>query len=131
MQLERFVRMSLLFPAAAFGLIACGGGDSESAPPPPPSSTLTVTGVAASGGAIAGQLGEAKCSGGNGSATTAADGSYTITLPAGGGSLPCVLRVTTAGGQALHSVASGSGSSATAHLTPVSELAMAYLAGGA
>ncbi len=47
------------------------------------------------------------------------------------GALPCVLRVTTADGSVLHTLATGSGATAQANLTPVSELVVARLTGGA
>lgn len=123
-------RLFCLIPVA-LALAACGGG-SDSADPvvePPAATPLALTGTAATGAAIAGQLVEAKCNGGSGSATSLADGSYAITLSAG--QLPCVLRVTAADGTVLHSVATGSGSTATANITPVSELVLANLSGGA
>jgi hypothetical protein len=88
---------------------------------------LKVTGTAASGAAIAGATVEAKCNGGNGSATTAADGTYSVTL-ATGVSLPCVLKVTVTGGD-LYSAAAGTGSSATANITPFTQLIVADLGG--
>lgn len=123
-------RLFCLIPVA-LALAACGGG-SDSADPvavPTPATPLSLTGTAATGAAIAGQLVEAKCNGGNGNATSLADGSYAITLSAG--QLPCVLRVTTADGTVLHSVATGTGSTAKANITPVSELVLANLSGGA
>lgn len=126
----RLHRLFCLIPVA-LALAACGGG-SDSADPvvvPPPATPLSLTGTAATGAAIAGQLVEAKCNGGSSSATSLADGSYTITLSVG--QLPCVLRVTAADGTVLHSVATGSGASARANITPVSELVLASLSGGA
>jgi hypothetical protein len=60
---------------------ACGGGSSDqpAAGPTP----LALTGVAATGAAIAGQTVEAKCSTGTGTATSNADGSYTISVDGG------------------------------------------------
>ena len=80
------------------------------------------------GAAIVGGTVDAKCATGNGSASTAADGSYTLTID--GGALPCSMRVTSAdGGTVLHSAATGSGNNARANLTPATELAMAQLYG--
>ena len=89
---------------------------------------LALTGVAATGAAISGQTVEAKCSTGTGTATSNADGSYTISVTAG--VLPCVLKITPATGPALYSVASGTGSSATANISPVTHLVVASLTGG-
>src|SRR4029079_7476646 len=58
-------------------LAACGGGGSSDGPAAGPT-RLALTGVAATGAPIAGQLVEAKCSSGTGTATSNADGSYTI-----------------------------------------------------
>jgi hypothetical protein len=83
-----------------------------------------ISGTAASGAAIAGGAVDAKCATGSGSATTAADGTYTVTIS--GGVLPCVVRVTT-GATVLHSLALGSGQSALSDITPVTELTVARL----
>ena len=107
-------------------LSACGGGGGSSGAAPAPVSTdLVLTGTAATGAAISGGAVEAKCATGSGSTTSATDGSYTITIS--GGVLPCVVRVT-AGATVLHSLATGTGHSARANLTPVSELTVARFA---
>ena len=85
-----------------------------------------LTGTAATGAALGNAAVAAKCATGAGAATTAADGSFTITIS--GGALPCMLRVTS-GAVVLHSLAAGSGSSARANVTPVTELAVARFAG--
>ena len=108
-------------------LAACGGGGSSDDPPTGPAS-LALSGVAATGAAIVGQTVEAKCSSGSGTATSNADGSYTITVT--GGVLPCVLKITPASGPALYSVATGAGSSATANISPVTQLVVASMTGG-
>lgn len=117
----------LMLSAAAVVIVAgCGGGGGGSSPPPTPAA-LTLTGVAATGSALSGATVDARCRGGStGSAVAAANGSYRIDL--GSGSLPCVLRATSAGGGAtvLYSLAHGSG---TAHITPASHLIVASLAG--
>lgn len=115
----------MLSVAATAALSACGGGSSDSPSPAP--AGVTLSGVAASGDALAGATVEARCRGGStGSAVTTATGSYTLTLATG--SLPCVLRATSAGGGAtvLHSVAQASG---TANITPPTQLVVASLAG--
>ncbi|WOB08361.1 hypothetical protein [Piscinibacter gummiphilus] len=110
----------MLSVAAAATLAACGGGGSD-APAP---ATAALNGVAAVGRALAGATVEARCRGGfTGMATAAANGSYSI--PFTSGSLPCVLRATS-GATVLHSLARGSN---TAHITPVSQLVVAHLAG--
>jgi len=115
-------------------LAACGGGGGGGggATPEPSGGTapgnVVLQGTAATGLAIAGATVEARCASGNGSASTASDGRFTITI--NGGSLPCVLRVTAPGGAVLHSGAEGSGSgSVTANLSPLSELMLGRVAG--
>ena len=107
---------------------ACGGGDSADAlvAGAAAQATLTLTGTAATGAAVAGRTVEARCRSGSGSATSAADGRYNIAIT--DGALPCVLRVTLADGSTLHSLALGGSDSATANLTPVSQLVLARLA---
>ena len=120
-------RTALVIPAA-LALAACGGSDDDSTPaaPQPPAVALSLSGTAATGAAIAGGTVDAKCKGGNGSATTGPDGNYRIELTQG--SLPCLLRVTS-GTTVLHSITIGTGDNARANLTPVSELVLARLAG--
>lgn len=123
-------RTTLLAMAAA--LAACGGGGgSDAAPPPvdpPKPASLTIAGTAAVGAALAAAPVSVKCVGGTGTATTAADGSFSVAIQ--GASLPCVLSVTS-GSTTLRSVAeAGTGTTATANLTPISELIVARLAGG-
>jgi hypothetical protein len=108
-------------------LVACGGGGGSSAPAGGGATTTTLAGVAATGAAIPGATVQAKCNGGSGSATTASNGSYSITLNAG--TLPCVLEVTPVSGPKLYSVATGSGTSVTANITPLTQLIVAKLTG--
>lgn len=130
--LPQHLAPSTLALALTLSLAACGGGSDGSAAPDTQSAgtptALTLTGTAATGAALASAPVEAKCSGGNGSATTAADGGFTVNLPSGA-ALPCVLKVTGPGG-ALFSLATGSGSSARANVTPVTSLVVTHLAGG-
>ena len=119
-------RLALIFVPTAIALAACGGSD-DPAEPAAPAAGLSVSGTAAIGAAIAGAPIDIKCVGASGSTTTGADGRYTIELAEG--ALPCALRVTAADGTVLHSVANGSGRTATANLTPLSELVLARLAG--
>lgn len=123
--LSRVRRLSALVAASSL-LAACGGGGSSAPPPPPPAATLSLQGTAATGAAIAGATVTAKCNGGTGTATTAADGTYSIVLTAG--TLPCVLKVTTTSGD-LYSVATGTGTTVTANITPFTQLIVANLTG--
>lgn len=104
-------------------LAACGGGGGGG---DAPAAALTLGGTAATGAAVAGAAVDAKCATGSGSGTTLADGSYSLSIV--GGVLPCVLRVSAAGGTVLHSLAQGSGVVATANITPVTQLVVASLA---
>ena len=134
-------RLNLLLAASGLCtlvLTGCGGGgdDSSSTPPtttaPPTTTTsnaLTISGVAAKGEAIASATVSVKCAAGSATtAPTANDGSYTISVSAG--ALPCVLQVTSSDSAiTLYSVAAGSGSSATANITPLTQLVVASLTG--
>lgn len=123
------IRSAALGLAASLLLAACGGGGSDAAPQPPENNTLTLQGTAATGAAIAGAPVAATCAAGSGGATTATDGTFTVSIE--DGSLPCVLRVTPASGTPLHSLAEGSGDgSVTVNLTPLSELMLALATGG-
>ena len=123
--MKHFLWVSTVLSTAI--LTACGGGGSSDEPAAGPA-PLALTGVAATGAAISGQTVEAKCSSGTGTATSNADGSYTINVT--GGVLPCVLKITPAVGPTLYSVATGTGSSATANISPVTHLVVASLTGG-
>jgi hypothetical protein len=111
--------------------IACGGSDDATAPPQPviPPASLTLSGTAATGAAIAGGTVTAKCSAGaTTTATTNTDGTYSLAVTSG--ALPCVLKVSSSDGTtSLYSVANGSGSSATANITPLTQLVVARLTG--
>jgi len=106
--------------AAALGslaLLGCGGSSS---------SALTVSGVAATGAAMGGANIVIKCVNGDLNTTkTATDGSYSVLAS---GSFPCMVEASDATHK-LHSVASGSGSSATANITPLTEQMVASLSG--
>lgn len=121
-------------------LAACGGGGDGSSgstsntgsggsnPPAPTVVTTSISGTAATGAALAGATVEAKCATGGGSATTAADGTFTIKID--NATRPCVLSVTS-GGTTLHSVVeAGTGTSVVANVTPLTELVTAALAQG-
>lgn len=111
-------------------LVACGGdgGSDPVTPPPVPKKTLTIVGTAATGLAVANGPVAAACRVGSGTATTAADGTYTVTAADANADAvgPCVLQVTTAGGAALRSFATGDGQ--RANITPLTELLVNYVA---
>jgi len=122
---------SWMVVAATGLLVACGGGSDDAPPPSPPvpppaSAALALSGTAATGAAIAGAAVDVVCSSGTASGTTGADGGYSLSVS--GGSLPCVLRVNSGGSQ-LYSLVLGAGSSASANITPLTQLLLAYLAG--
>ena len=108
---------------SALWLAGCGGGGGGS---DTPATSLAISGTAATSAPLASAAVDSKCTTGAGSATTAGDGSYTVTIV--GGALPCVLRVT-GGSTVLHSVVTGNGTTARANLTPVTELVVARVAG--
>jgi hypothetical protein len=70
-------------------LAACGGGSTPDTGTP---STLTISGTAATGAAVAEGAVSVKCASGTGSATTNADGTYTVSIV--GGTAPCLIKVT-------------------------------------
>ncbi|TDP62562.1 protease complex subunit PrcB family protein [Roseateles toxinivorans] len=112
------VNRLFLISALASSLAACGGGGDADLPSNP---TLTLSGTAAVGLAVANAPLKVKCQGGSGTATTGADGSYTVKLA--NGSLPCAVEVQLpADGGKLHSVVAGTGASAVANVTPLTEL---------
>lgn len=124
--------LSLVIAMATAGLlVACGGSPSESTPAAGGSSSLTLSGVAAKGAALAGASVTANCAAGTATpVTTSGTGEYTLTIT--GGALPCMLEATGTGADAglvLHSVATGSGSTAISNITPVTELLVAQLTG--
>ncbi|MFM0498640.1 hypothetical protein [Paraburkholderia caledonica] len=108
-------------------LVACGGGSSSGTSIP----SVTTNGTAAVGAPIVGGTVSFKCaSGATPSATTAADGTYSVTLKSA--DYPCVAQV--AGGQAngaalasLHSVAAAPG---TTNVTPLTDLIVGVLGNG-
>ena len=126
----RFARLATLALLAAAALAGCGGGGTAATTPTPlvTPSALTLTGTAATGRAWGGATLTAKCASGTGTATTNADGSYTVSVS--GGALPCIVKVTGADGKVLHSVAEGSGSTAIVNISPLTELIVIQAAGG-
>lgn len=102
-------------------LVACGGGGGGGA-------GYTITGVAASGAAIAQGPVEVKCRVGTGSAVTALDGSYSVTILGGQG--PCLLRATDPVTRTeFHSALEEDATVRIAHITPLSELVVARTLG--
>ena len=120
-------RLSLALAGAALATLAgCGGGGGGSTTPAPDPS-ISLNGTAATGAAISGGAIAVKCAVGTGSATTNADGSYTVSVT--NGAFPCLVKVTAANGTILHSVVTGTGTSATVNITPATQLIVASLAG--
>ena len=117
--------------ALVAALAACGGGGGDatvSTPITPAPNTLTITGTAATGLAIAGATVTGKCKVGSGTATTLANGTFTLTVT--DGQLPCVLQVTNpADSTKLHTLAFGTGSTAIANITPLTEMTTARVLG--
>jgi hypothetical protein len=127
-------KLALIASAAALMLAACGGGgDSGGSSAAPAGNTpvaLKLTGTVATGQAIANATVQAKCASGTGSATSAADGSFTLEVTSG--ALPCVLEAKPASGTTLHAAIDGSGAgSTTVNITPLTELVAGRVAGGA
>ncbi|GAB7546146.1 hypothetical protein [Cupriavidus sp. 8B] len=125
----------LAVAVAAATLTACGGGGDDSATTgaatttTPTTPTTKISGTAATGAALAGATVQAKCATGSGTATTAADGTFTIDIP--NAVRPCVLSVQVPNGPVMHSVVdAGSGTAAVANITPLTELVTAAIAGG-
>ena len=116
---------------AALVLSACGGGGDSAPQQNNPPQSQTISGVAATGAALPCATVNITCASGSGKATTGTDGSYAA--PVSGASLPCVVTATSSDSKTvLHSLIAGSGaigSSATANVTPLTELLLAQLAG--
>jgi hypothetical protein len=90
---------------------------------------LTITGVAATGAAMASATVTAKCSIGTGTTLTNVDGAYSIKIDAG--LLPCVVQAKSADGMIeLHAAAETSALNfITANITPLTELVVSRLHG--
>jgi hypothetical protein len=123
----KFKIKPLALGIACAGLLTihgCGGGGGVA------DNDLTLSGVAATGLAIDGGTVEVKCATGAGSGTTLSDGTGKYTVTVLGGVLPCLLEVTSKDKvTVLHSLAEGTGKSATANITPFTELLVANLSG--
>jgi hypothetical protein len=135
MHSRKSFRLSAVALSVSALLAACGGNDDEVAVVPA-SPSLQLTGVAATGLALADSAVDVKCAAGTGTATTSEAGAYEVNIA--NGALPCVVKVTGEADGApvtLHSVAeagttSGSNTAATANVTPLTEMVVAQLAGG-
>jgi pimeloyl-ACP methyl ester carboxylesterase len=123
MHTSRFVNSlsAALISALVLALSGCGGGGGGSSP----TVTPTITGLAATGAAIANAPVSAKCTTGvEVSDTTAADGTFTLTL-SGGQTFPCMVKVTS-GTAMFHSFAASAGH---INVTPLTELVIARALG--
>jgi len=125
-------------------LTACGGGGGDSASSgasatsgdqsapvttAPQADALSISGTAATGLAIANAPVEARCATGTGTATTAADGTFSMVLPAQS-QAPCVLRVALPDSTFLHSLVPASVvGPKVANITPLSEFVVAAASG--
>jgi hypothetical protein len=123
---------TMKFILAAFAvatMLACGGGSGSGGGTGTPTATyLTITGTAATGLAIPVAIVTGKCKVGTGTASTLADGSYTLTVI--DGQSPCVLQITNpVDGIKLHTVVTGIGSTAIANITPITEMVTARVLG--
>lgn len=107
-------------------LTACGGGGGGGGGTALTTPSLSISGVAATGAAIIGGTVDATCKTGTGTATTNADGTYTVSVSAG--QQPCLLRATDPiTQQQLHSfVETGA---TTANITPITDLVVANTLG--
>jgi hypothetical protein len=103
-------------------LAACGGGGGGGGTAASP---LTISGTAASGAAIAGGTVDVKCATGTGTATTNADGTYTVTIA--NGAAPCLLRVTSTSATLYSALEPGATS---ANISPLTQLVVANALGG-
>ncbi len=113
--------------AGLLTLAACGSSDDEAAPPPAPTN-LVLSGTAAVGAAAANAPLSVKCASGTGTATTAANGSYTVTITEG--AAPCVIEVTNGADKLYSMVEAGTASPATVNVTPLTTLLTWQVNGG-
>ena len=120
MQVHRW--SGVLALAATLAMSACGGSGSPT--------TVTVSGVAATGAAIASGAVTLKCASGDSYTTsTGSDGKFSVNVS--GVALPCLAQVSYVDGagatQKLRSIVTAAGN---ANITPVTELVVANLTGG-
>ncbi|MFM2056207.1 MAG: hypothetical protein RLY71_592 [Pseudomonadota bacterium] len=124
--------LAILSLTASLTVIGCGGGggsSDSSTPTTQEPGKLMLSGVVATQTVQANAVVVAKCAVGGGNAHAEANGSYSLSLDKA--LLPCVLEADLFDGSRLHSVAYGESgaTTATANLTPVTELVVANLAG--
>ena len=115
----------LLSLALSAGLAACGGGSvgNDTGSPVSAIGGTVLSGVAATGAALVGAVVTARCATGpDVSAGTAADGSFTLSLPADR-TLPCMLKAT--GGAPMVTLYSFAGSGGRVNLTPLTDFVVA------
>lgn len=108
--------------AGLLTIYGCGGGGGSGSG----GASTVITGTAATGAAISGGTVAATCQSGTGTATTNADGTYSLTIT--NGTLPCLLRVTTSTGATLYSAVEAG--STMANITPLTQLVIANALGG-
>ena len=117
------IQQQIAIVSVSLLLAACGGGGGGGAAS---TSNITIAGVAATGAAISGGTVEAKCATGTGTATTNADGTYSVSVT--NGVQPCILRATDPISKTeLHSIVESG--STTANITPVTDLVVANTLG--
>lgn len=118
-----------LAAATLLGLSACGGDDAALAVNAPATTPTTFSGTAATGAAMANATVSISCVSGSGTATTAANGSYTTNIA--NVTLPCVLKAASSDGNTvLYSVTAAASTGAqVANITPLTQLLVASLAG--
>jgi hypothetical protein len=105
--------------ATAGLLAACGGGGGSGNNAAGP---LTLSGVAATGAAIANGSITAKCQGASVTGTSGSDGQYNLAVI--GGSLPCMLQIASSDVGTLYSVATET-SGGKANITPMTDAIVA------
>lgn len=134
MKLKAFSLTAAAVSVAAL-VAACGGGGDGGVTATPTQASLQLSGVAATGLAMASSPVDVKCASGTGTATTNASGGYTVTVT--DGTLPCIVKVTglvNGVEVTLHSLAqagttSNSSTTATANVTPLTEMILARAVG--
>lgn len=121
--MSKKIKSLLSFSVLAL-LTACGGGGGGGGGTA--TSSITLQGVAATGAAISGGTVDVKCKNGTGTATTNADGTYSVTVT--DGAQPCILRaIDPITKVELFSIVESGGT--TANITPVTSLVVANTLG--
>lgn len=118
-----------LILSGALTMTGCGGSSGGNTPETAPAQSaapITLSGTAAGGAAIAGGTVNVKCATGTGTATTAADGTYTLTLT---GIAPCMLQVTDPNNAANVFYSAVQVGTTTANITPLTSLIVANAIG--